>query len=91
MIRYHTWSLEGSWQGEGGDRLPRELFQMDVCTYVTWIYPGVALLASIARLQKFVLMHLNFDPDGSSERMASWIEQILFTNIVLFVLEDVDV
>ena len=39
--------------------------------YVAWISPGVALLVSIARLGKFVLMRLNFERDGLSERMAS--------------------
>ena len=51
--------------------LPRELVPTDAFTYLACIYPSVALLVSITRLGKSVVTRLNFDPDGSSERMAS--------------------
>ena len=50
---------------------PRGLFPADMCTYVTWMSPGVALLVITARFGKSVQTCLNFEPDGLSERMAS--------------------
>ena len=61
--------------------LPRDLFLTDACTYVTWISPDMALLVSTYIFGKFVQMTLNFEPDGSSKRMTSWTELILWSQI----------
>ena len=49
----------------------RKFFLTGVCTYVTWMSPGVALLAITDIFGKYVHILLNFEMAGLSERMAS--------------------
>ena len=50
---------------------PRDLFPTDACEYITWMSPCVALLVCTSIFGKSAQTRLNFDPSGSSERMAS--------------------
>ena len=66
----HGWRLKGYRKGENSDRFSKYLFPMEACMYVTWMSPGVELLVSTSISGKFVQTRLNFDPNGSSKRMA---------------------
>ena len=51
--------------------LIEDLFPIDACAYITWMYPVVDILVSTTRFGKYVQTGLNFDPSGLSERIAS--------------------
>ena len=51
--------------------LTEDLFPIDACAYITWMYPVVDILVSTTRFGKYVQTGLNFDPSGLSERIAS--------------------
>ena len=59
---------------------PSDLFPTDMRPKVTWISPKVALLVSEKEFRKSAHTLLNLHLDGSSIRIRSWIEKIVWSH-----------
>ena len=57
---------------------PRGVFPAVACLKVNFISPYMAILLSITRSQKSAQIYFKLDPGGSSKRIDSWIQCILW-------------